>query len=250
MSDETVRNARSAGLSGKVALVTGASAGIGRATALALAREGASVLATGRRVDQLDALQGESAGLDAHVRCVAGDLTDEAFAVRLANEARDADIFVNSAGLLTYAPFTELTPHQNQEMFQINVLSSIRMCQLMAASMVSRGRGHIVLISSLSYRSIRRYGAVYGATKHAMAAIAKGLRIELNGAGLKVTEVAPGMVDTEIRSKSRHPDVLKDLESRTYPPLFVEDVAQAVVYAVRTAPHCCPDLIELRPTYA
>lgn len=237
-------------LRGKLALVTGASAGIGRAIALALAREGVGVMATGRRSGPLDELVAQAAVAGGGMRYLAGDLTDEGFAAHLAHETRDVDIFVNSAGLLTYAPFVELTRHQNEEMFQVNVLAGIRMCQLMGAAMTARARGHIVLISSLSYRNIQRYGAVYGATKHAMAAIAKGLRVELGGTGIKVTEVAPGMVSTGIRERSRHPEVLKALESRTCLPLLAEDVAQAVLYALGTAPRCCPDLIELRPTHA
>jgi NADP-dependent 3-hydroxy acid dehydrogenase YdfG len=237
-------------LQGKSALVTGASAGIGRASALALAREGASVIATGRRQAELAALQSECEAGGGTLRYIVGDLADDAFVTRLAAEAADVDIFVNNAGLLTYAPFAEITPQQSQDMFQVNVLASIRMCQLMSAHMAVRGRGHIVLMSSLSYRNINRFAAVYGATKHAMAGIAKGLRIELGGTGIKITEVAPGMVDTDIRSGSTHPEVQKSIKARSYTPLSAQDVAEAVVFAVCTGPNCCPDLIELRPTYA
>lgn len=237
-------------IAGRVALVTGASAGIGRATALALAKEGAVVIATGRRVAELESLESECAALGAKLRFVAGDLSQIDFAGKLAAEASEADIFVNNAGVLTYAPLVELTNQQVEEMFQVNVMSSIRLCQLVAKRMVARKSGHIVMMSSLSARTINQFSAVYGATKHAMAGITKGLRLELASSGLKVTEIAPGMVDTDIRRASTNPAVLRSIQSRTYMPLSPDDVAQAVIYAVCTPPNCCPDLIELRPTYA
>lgn len=237
-------------LSSKVALVTGASSGIGRATAIALAREGADVIATGRRVLELETLEQECQCFGGRLRFIAGDLAQTEFAEQLASAAGDVDIFVNNAGVLTYAPLLELTNHQNEEMFQVNVLASIRICQSIARSMVKRKTGHIVMMTSLSARNINRYSAVYGATKHAMAGITKGLRVELASSGLKVTEIAPGMVATDIRNTSTNTEVIKSVQSRTYTPLSPHDVAQAVIYAVCTPPNCCPDLIELRPTYA
>lgn len=237
-------------LSGRRALVTGASAGIGRATAMALAREGATVIATGRRVKELESLAESCGDFAGDVRIVAGDIGDPPFVEALVQSAHDVDILVNNAGVLTYAPFLELTGPQIEDMFRINVLSSIRLCQRIAQGMAARKSGHIVMITSLSARNINRYSSVYGATKHAMAGITKGLRLELSACGLKITEVAPGMVDTEIRNSSVHPDVVRSIQARSYEPLTPSDVAQAVLYAVCTPPNCCPDLIELRPTHA
>jgi NADP-dependent 3-hydroxy acid dehydrogenase YdfG len=231
-------------------LVTGASAGIGHATALALAREGANLILTGRRAPELHALSEACQALGVHSQALAGDLQDEDFVQTLAAAASEADIFINNAGVLTYAPLVELTPAQVQAMFNVNVLASIRISQLVGAEMAARGRGHIVVMTSLSARNINRLSAVYGATKHAMSGIAKGLRIELKGQGIKVTEIAPGMVDTAIRDGNDHPEAIAAVTSRTYAPLTPEDVADAVVYAVGTPENCCPDLIELRPTRA
>jgi len=89
--------------------------------------------------------------------------------------------------------------------------------------------------------------ALAQATKHALSAFARGLRIELQGHGIKVTEIAPGMVDTEIRADSIHPGVLAALAARKFEALTSAEVAEAVVYAAQAAPNCCPDLIELRP---
>jgi len=237
-------------LSGKVALVTGASAGIGRATVLALTLEGAEVFATGRRLSELESLAQECEALGGKLRFLAGDLSSRDFSEQLVSAAGDVNIFVNNAGVLTYAPFVELTDDQNEAMFQVNVLASIRICQLVAKGMVARKSGHIVMMTSLSARNINRFSAVYGATKHAMAAITKGIRLELSSSGLKVTEIAPGMVDTDIRKGNTNAEVVKAVASRAYKPLSANDVAQAVIYAVCTPPNCCPDLIELRPTNA
>jgi len=88
---------------------------------------------------------------------------------------------------------------------------------------------------------------IYCATKHALSAFARGLRIELQGHGIKVTEIAPGMVDTGIRASSDHPAVLEAIKVRKFEALTSEEIAEAVVYAATATPNCCPDLIELRP---
>ncbi len=231
-----------AGLSGKQVLVTGASAGIGRACAVALARAGAEVIATGRRAAELTALKRQFP-----VKTLAGDLNDAAFAAELASAAREADIFVNNAGILKYAPFLEMSDEDCEAMFRINVLAAFRISRLVAQSMVRRGRGHIIVMTSIAAREVYQLGLIYCATKHALSAMARGLRIELQSQGIKLTEIAPGMVDTGIRATSDHPRVLEAFKARKFSPLTSEEVAEAVLYAAQAAPNCCPDLIELRP---
>jgi len=232
----------SAPLAGKAVLVTGASAGIGRATAAALARAGAKVIATGRRQAELDALKKQVS-----VHTIAGDLNDTSFVDELAATARDVDIFVNNAGILKYAPLLEMEDADCEAMFRTNVLSAFRITQAIAKSMVKRRRGHIIVMSSTAAREVYPLGGIYCGTKHALSAITRGLRLELQGHGIKVTEIAPGMVDTGIRAGSDHPRVLEALKGRKFAPLTADEVAQAVVYAAQAAPNCCPDLIELRP---
>jgi NADP-dependent 3-hydroxy acid dehydrogenase YdfG len=231
-------------LSGKSVLVTGASAGIGRATAVVLAHAGAKVLATGRRQAELEALKRQCAGA---VETIAGDLNDAHFVDELAGAARAVDIFVNNAGVLKYAPLMDLTDADCEDMFRTNVLASFRITHRVAKSMVERRRGHIIVMTSIAAREVYRLGVLYCATKHALSAYARGLRIELQGFGIKVTEIAPGMVDTEIRASSTHPSVIAAVQARKFEALTSEEVAQAVVYAAEAAPNCCPDLIELRP---
>ncbi len=234
-------------LAGKSALVTGASAGIGRASALALAREGASIVATGRRVPELETLVAEIAAAGGEARYLAGDLDREEFLVSLAREAGAVDIFVNNAGILVYAPFLELPPADLEAMMRTNLVSGLRLTQLIAAGMVERGRGHIIYITSGAARRAVPLGLVYGATKAALSAAARTLRVELQDKGIKVSEIAPGTVDTEIRKNSHHPAYLAKMKARKFDPLSAEDVAAAVVFAAATSDICSTDLIELRP---
>lgn len=234
-------------LVGRLALVTGASSGIGRAVAAALAHEGARVIATARRADRLAALAEACKSSTGRIEPIAGDINDEAFIRKLAAVASGANILVNSAGTLAYAPFLELTADECDAMFATNVLAPLRLSQAIAAAMASRGSGHIIMISSLAAREVFRFSSVYSATKHALAAITKGMRMELQERGVKVTEIAPGTVDTEMRQNLRHPAVLAALAKRKFVPLPVQDVADAVVFAATAPPNNVIDLIELRP---
>src|SRR5512144_72935 len=232
-------------LSGKTVLVTGASAGIGRASAIALAEAGAKIIATGRRKAELDTLARQCGG--AVTEAIAGDLNDARFVADLTKRSRDVDILVNNAGILKYAPVMDMTDGDVEAMFRINVLAAFRITHAVAKSMMDRRRGHIIVMTSIAAREVYPLGVIYCATKHALSAITRGLRVELQSYGIKVTEIAPGMVDTAIRATSDHPRVLEALKVRKFEALTPGEVADAVVYAAESAPNCCPDFIELRP---
>jgi NADP-dependent 3-hydroxy acid dehydrogenase YdfG len=234
-------------LKGRAALVTGASAGIGRATALTLAREGAVIFATGRRRAELDALVAEIRGHGGTASAVAGDLDDTAFVRRLGEEAGEADILVNNAGFLVYAPILEITPEECAAMFRTNVVAAFAVAQELGRRMAQRKRGHLVFITSGAARNVQQFAGVYAGTKHALSAFAKSFRLELKPAGIKVSEVAPGMVETDMRKGITHPEVLKSLAARRFKPISPQDVADGVLFALTAAEGCCPDLIELRP---
>ncbi|VCU72436.1 putative oxidoreductase [Pigmentiphaga humi] len=235
-------------LKGRSVLVTGASAGIGRATALALARAGADVLVTGRRQAELDEVAALCARAGGAGRALRGDLTDKGFVRELGQAANGVDVLVNNAGILTYAPIRDASVEDCEAMFRSNVVAAFAVAQEIALGMMKRRHGHLVFVTSLSARNVNSMAASYAATKHALSAYAKGFRVEMKSFGIKVTEVAPGMVDTHIRDDSTHPEVLKSIAARKFAPLMPEDVADAIVYAVSTREGCCPDLIELRPT--
>jgi 3-hydroxy acid dehydrogenase/malonic semialdehyde reductase len=148
---------------------------------------------------------------------------------------------------LKYAPLMDMTDGDVEAMFRTNVLAAFRVTHAVARSMMERRRGHIIVMTSIAAREVYPLGVIYCATKHALSAITRGLRVELQGHGIKVTEIAPGMVDTEIRATSDHPRVLEALKVRKFEALTPAEVAEAVVYAAESAPNCCPDFIELRP---
>lgn len=232
-------------LSGKTALVTGASAGIGRATVAALVDCGANVIATGRRQDALDTLVAEhDAG---RITAIAGDLNDGDFVAELVTASADADILVSNAGVLKYAPILDLTYDDMENMVRTNVLGSFRITHEIAKAMVERGRGHIVVMTSTAAREVYPLGSIYCATKHALSAFARALRVELQAKGIEVSEIAPGMVDTDIRNDSDHPAVIAAVNARKFEPLTPEEVAEAVVFALLSSENCANDLIELRP---
>ena len=233
-------------LEGKVVVVSGASAGIGFAVARQLTAQGAQVIALGRNASALQDLVAQCKPGSVEVR--AGDLNDPQYLSDLDRGIAQVDYFVNNAGVLTYAPLMALTDEEIDDMFLTNVLASIRLTRLLAKKMVSQQSGHLVFMTSTGARSVFKLAVGYCATKHALSAFAKGFRLELHSEGIKVTEIAPGMVDTNIRSNSKHPAVSAALGARTFSPLTADEVAESVVFALQANPNACPDLIELRPS--
>jgi len=232
-------------LSRRTALVTGASGGIGKATVAALIECGANVIATGRRQEALDALVAEHGA--GRVTAFPGDLNDGDFVANLVSAAANVEILVSNAGVLKYAPILDLTYDDMENMIQTNVLGSFRVMHEIAKAMVERGRGHIVVMTSTAAREVYPLGSIYCATKHALSAFTRALRVELQSKGIRVSEIAPGMVDTDIRNDSDHPAVIAAVNARKFEPLTPEEVAEAVAFALLSSDNCANDLVELRP---
>ena len=232
-------------LSGQKILISGASAGIGRETALLLASHGMKVLALGRNEEALQSLQ--DLAPKGSLRWLSGDLNEASYLDALGPELTDVDVFLNNAGVLRYAPIMDLKSTDFSWMFQTNVLASIEITQRVARHMVTRRKGHLVFMTSIAAREVYRTASAYCATKHALSAMARSFRMELQEFGIKVSEIAPGMVDTDIRASSDHPVVVAAIQNRKFSPLSPAEVASAVLYALQSPPNLCPDLIELRP---
>jgi NADP-dependent 3-hydroxy acid dehydrogenase YdfG len=229
-------------------LITGASAGIGRATALVLAQANATVIATARNNEALLELSRECAEMGQPIRTLAGDLNDSDFIRALTLFAGEVDVLVNNAGVLTYAPILEIQPDDYVAMFNTNVFATLALTQAVAQGMLARGRGHLIMVTSTGAREVFPFAGAYCASKHAISAITRSLRLELQPKGIRVSEVAPGLVDTQIRKNNNHPEVLAAQAQRKTVPLTVDDVANTIAHvALSKAPSGSLDFIELRP---
>lgn len=233
--------------SGKRVLVTGATGGIGGAIAEAFVSEGAAVIATGRNADRLAELAGRCRDAPGSVETIAGDLTDAAFAAGLAEASAPVDVLVNGVGWVRHVPFLESDPADWEKSWRLNVHSVLVLTRLVARGMAARGTGQIVNVGSVLGDRVYRYTLFYAATKHALRAISRGLRLELAEHGIKVTEIAPGLVDTGLLDEIDHPEVLAAYAARDYPPLEAADIAEATLAATRAAPNACPELVVVNP---
>jgi NADP-dependent 3-hydroxy acid dehydrogenase YdfG len=223
-------------LSGKVALVTGASSGIGESTALALAAEGASVVIAARRIQRLEELADRIRKAGGMVLPIEADVTDEAHAAAMVSRALDTfgrlDILANVAGVGVAAPFQNTTPAEYRQMVDVNFLGLLYAIHEALPVMKRQRSGHIVIVSSGTGRYIHP-STVYSGTKHAVSAMAESLRREIGKDGIGVTSIEPGAVRTEFTSRMRE-DVRHAVEERLgdMEQLEAGDIAAAILYAV------------------
>lgn len=230
----------------KRAVVTGAAGGIGRAIAMRLAQDGHQLIVSDRTAESLAHLMSEFPGRG-HLTH-AGDLCSPTARAELAERASDADILINAAGWQRQTPFVKGSPHDDARTFEVNILAPIDLCRRIGVRMAARGDGLIVNISSALARSVYSYTTVYAATKHALAALTQGLRVELSQHGVRVTEICPGLVGgTGILDATDDPEVLASIGQRGYQPIAASDVADAVAYAVRLPANVELRLLEIRP---
>lgn len=176
-------------LDGRTALVTGASGGLGQAIARALRARGASVVVSGRRAPELDALAAEVGG-----RAIVADLSDRSEVDRLAAEAGEVDVLVANAGVPADGPVLEYAPEQIDRALDVNLRAPVQLARALAPGMVTRGSGHVVLVSSLSGKVATANSGLYSATKFGLRGFASGLRQDLAGTGVGVSCLFPGPI--------------------------------------------------------
>ena len=228
-------------------MVTGASSGIGAATAVALGRAGYRVVAGARRVERLRKVVGEG-GVALHL-----DVTDEesvnAFVAETKKRFGRIDVLVNNAGgALGLNPVAEAKDEEWVGMWKVNVLGLMWMTRACLPLLRKARHGHIVNIGSIAGFETYKGGAGYTAVKHAVRAITKTLRLELNGEPIRVTEIAPGLVETEFSLVRFHGDrQAAKVPYEGIKPLTAEDIADCVVFAVTRPPHVDIDEIVVRP---
>ncbi len=231
-------------LQGKIILITGASSGIGKATAMAFAHEGSRLLLCARRLDRLEGLQQALTAAGAasvHVFKLDVQLRPqvESALANLPADLRDIDILINNAGLSRgLAKLYEDDPQNWEEMIDTNVKGLLYMTRAIVPGMVARGRGHVINLGSTAAYITYANGAVYCASKAAEKAISEGLKIDLMGTPVRVTSVDAGMVETDfskVRFRGDEEKAAKIYQNIT--PLQPEDVAEAIVWAASRPPH-------------
>ena len=221
------------------AIVTGASSGIGHATAKRLGAEGANVVLAARREERLAELQSEITGAGGSALAVVTDVTQPDDWERLVAQTTDAfgapDVLVNNAGLMPLSQVAKLKVDEWMRMVDVNLKGVLYGVAAVLPAMRERGSGHIVNVSSVAGRRLFPGGAVYCATKFAVRAFSEGLRSELGpGSGIRVTSIEPGAVDTELADHITDDDLVKGIEKmfEGMTPLESEDIAEAIHYAL------------------
>ncbi|MET8336720.1 SDR family oxidoreductase [Streptosporangium canum] len=231
----------------RTAVVTGASSGIGEATARRLAAEGFDVVAAARRRDRLDKLAAEVPG----IRAVTLDVTSQESVDELAASLDRCDVLVNNAGgAVGLEPVASGDVADWQKMYDINVLGSLRVTQALLPRLVESGDGVLVMLTSVAGLVSYEGGGGYNAAKHAQSSMAEVLRLELCGEPVRIIEIAPGMVHTEefALNRFRGDSTAADRVYQGVPgPLSADDVADAVSWCVTRPAHVNIDRLVIRP---
>ena len=230
----------------RVALVTGASSGIGAATVRSLAAAGFEVVAAARRVERCEAVAEEVGG-----RALRLDVADPDSVAELADAVPEVSVLINNAGgALGLEPVGEGDEEKWRKMYETNVLGVMRVTKALLPALEESGNGHIVVIGSVAGMEVYPGGGGYTAAKHAANAVTRTLRLELLGKPIRVSEVAPGMVETEfslVRFEGDQEKADKVYEGTT--PLTAEDVADAISYVVTRPAHVDIDYLSVKPTH-
>jgi NADP-dependent 3-hydroxy acid dehydrogenase YdfG len=230
---------------GRTALVTGASSGIGAATVRSLAAAGFEVVAAARRLERCEELAKEVGG-----RALRVDVADPDSVAALADELPELSVLVNNAGgALGLEPVAEADEENWRQMYETNVMGVMRVTKALLPALERDGGGDVVVVGSVAGVEVYPGGGGYTAAKHAANAVTRTLRLELLGKPIRVSEVAPGMVETEfslVRFEGDRGKADKVYEGTR--PLSAEDVADAITYVVTRPPHVDVDYLSIKPT--
>ena len=243
-----------------IILITGATSGFGEAMARRFVAEGQRVIITGRRKERLDVLQRELEGLhgtiDAHdrVHCLHFDVRDKAEVEQaigsLPPEWSEVDVLVNNAGLAAgMDPIQDGLVDDWERMLDTNVKGLLYVTRAVIPGMIERGKGHIINIGSTAGKEVYPKGNVYCASKHAVDALTKAFRQDLLPHGIRVTQIAPGLAETEFSVVRFHGDEAKaKLPYQGMEPLRPEDIAELAYYVTTLPPHVCINDLVVTPT--
>ncbi len=239
----------------KIAIITGASSGIGEATARRLAESGARVVLAARRVERLEALAADIEHREGVALVAPTDVTDERSVQRLARTALDAfgriDILINNAGIMPLSPISKLKVEEWDRMIDVNIKGVLYCVAATLPTMLEQGSGHIINVSSVAGRRPFPSGTVYSATKFAVRAISQGLRLELSPIeGIRVTDIEPGVVATELTHHITDKETANRFQEMwaEKTPLESIDIAETILFVLSRPDHVNVNEILLRPT--
>lgn len=241
-------------LKDKIAIITGASSGIGYATAVAFSKAGAKVAVGARRTDKLESLREEITKMGGQVHVQKLDVTKrsdcDSFIDAVVKKWGTVDILVNNAGLMPLSFFKNRKLDEWDQMIDVNIKGVLYCTAAAIPHMLTKKSGHIINISSVAGRIVFPAGSVYCATKHAVTALSEGLRQEFSQrSGIRVTCVEPGVVATELTNTITDESLKAFVEStKKMEALRAEDIANAILYAAESPNHVNVNEILIRPT--
>ena len=228
----------------KIALITGATSGIGKAVAIAIAKEGFNIIITGRRKELLDRVANKiKEDFKVDVLSLCFDLRDSSLVEKhlgeLPHKWKNIDVLVNNAGLAVgMDPIDKGTLDDWERMIDTNIKGLLYVSRIVSKGMVERESGHIVNIGSIAGKGVYPNGNVYCATKHAVDALSRAMSQDLYKYNIKVSQVCPGLAETEFsKVRFKGDNELASSVYKGYTPLKPEDIANAVIYIVMAPPH-------------
>ncbi len=240
-------------LSGKVVAISGASSGIGEATALECARAGAAVALAARRAERIEALAERITGEGGRALAIETDMGEEEQARRFVEQTHAElgrlDVLVNNAGVMLLGPIEGAPTEEWRRIIHVNLFGVLYGTHAALPIMRAQGSGHIVNVSSVAGRVARAGSGVYNLTKFGVGAFSESLRQETAGAGIRVTLVEPGAVATELAGHNRE-EVLAQMQKRFagVTPLESDDIARAVLYAIGQPENVSVNEVLVRPS--
>ena len=242
----------SSNIEGKVVVITGASSGLGEATARMLSAQGAVVVLGARRVDRIEALAKELSDAGGKALALQTDVTRAADVQRLVDAAVEKfgriDVLVNNAGLMPSSPLERLKIEDWDRMIDVNIKGVLYGIAAALPHMKAQKGGHIVNVSSVAGHRVRAGTAVYSATKHAVRVLTEGLRQEVKPYDIRTTIVSPGAVDTELADSITEPDVQAGVKAFYEIAIPADSFARAVIYALSQPDDVDINEILFRPT--
>ena len=240
-------------ITGKIVVITGASSGLGEATARHLSALGAPVVLGARRRERLEALAGDLTRAGGHALAVTTDVTDRAQVQRLVDAAIRAygriDVMINNAGLMPQSPLGRLKTSEWDRMIDVNIKGVLYGIAAALPYMERQKGGHFINVASVAGHKVRAGGAVYSATKHAVRVISEGLRQEVKPFGIRTTVISPGAVDTELPDTITEPDVAERMKKfYAEQAISADSFARAVIFAISQPDDMDVNEILYRPT--